>query len=352
VRNGDAARAFAAQGLAFPLGHCASVPLSGYLLGGGFGWNSGQWGIACFSVESIDVVLADGELRRASETENADIFWAARGGGPEFFGVVTAYRLRLQPLPRAITTSVWTYRIDRAPEIEGWMRDAVTRDARNVEFTAVFSSAPPHLADRTRKTASAIATVFADSVFEARAMLARIGASAPAGALEVRENMTTPFEVLYEIIAPFFPVGYRYAVDSFWAPAHADSFLARLAAETMQAPAPRSFSLGVVLPPQSGPLPDGAFSMTGAAFGCAYAIWDDVASDSPNMDWLRQTSDRIAPLSIGAYVGEADLDRPARLQQCYSPTAWAALKALQSVYDPHRMFGAHRSITMPLQSAA
>src|SRR5688572_2859338 len=44
VRNGELASALAAQGLAFPVGHCATVPLSGYLLGGGFGWNSGAWG--------------------------------------------------------------------------------------------------------------------------------------------------------------------------------------------------------------------------------------------------------------------------------------------------------------------
>lgn len=80
VTNGRLAAVLAEYGLAFPTGHCASVPLSGYLLGGGFGWNAGLWGIACHNVDSVEVVLADGSLVTASETENADIFWAARRG--------------------------------------------------------------------------------------------------------------------------------------------------------------------------------------------------------------------------------------------------------------------------------
>jgi FAD/FMN-containing dehydrogenase len=116
VTNRDLARALSEHGLAFPLGHCPSVPLSGDLLGGGFGWNAGTWGVACFSIESLDVVTADAELCRASASENPDIFWAARGTGPAFFGVVTAYRLRLQRLSRAITTSDWFARRRVRPE--------------------------------------------------------------------------------------------------------------------------------------------------------------------------------------------------------------------------------------------
>lgn len=60
VTNGDLAAALEARGLAFPVGHCATVPMSGYLLGGGVGWNSGAWGFGFANVDSVDVVLADG----------------------------------------------------------------------------------------------------------------------------------------------------------------------------------------------------------------------------------------------------------------------------------------------------
>lgn len=50
----------------------------------------------------MDVVLASGELVTASETENSDLFWAARGSGPGFFGLVVRFRLRTRPIPLAM----------------------------------------------------------------------------------------------------------------------------------------------------------------------------------------------------------------------------------------------------------
>jgi len=355
VRNRALAQELATHGLAFPLGHCESVPLSGYLLGGGFGWNSGAWGVACFGIESAEVVMADGEVRQVSETENPDIFWAVRGAGPEFLGVVTAYTLRLQPLPRAITTSVWTYPAEAIGEVDRWIHKTMAVAPRNVEFTLKISNPPPPLAEKADKVVTGIATVFADDQHEARETLARIAVAAPAGALDVQENLPTPFDVLYDIIAQFFPEGHRYSVDTFWAAPGSEGFLARLASETAKAPSPRSFSLGVVLPPASGSnaLPDAAFSMVGPIFACSYAIWDDQAGDEENINWLRGTAGQLAPITIGAYVGEADLNRQGRLPRCFSAEAWNRLKALQAKYDPSGIFRTAQSLaSIPEPTAA
>lgn len=354
ARNGDAARVFGEHGLAFPLGHCASVPLSGYLLGGGFGWNSGQWGVACFNVMSVDVVLADGQVHRASETENPDIFWAVRGGGPEFFGVVVAYRLKLRPLPQAITTSVFTYRIEDAPQVERWMHETMKVVPANVEFSFMASSAPPPLADTASKVATGIATVFADTQDEATTILTKVASLAPAGALDIQQFIPTPFDVLYAIIGQFFPEGHRYAVDTFWSGQNNDGVLAKVGTETAKAPSPRSFSLGVVLPPSAleQPMPDVAFSMAGPVFVASYSIWDDPTADDVNHTWLRDLAKVMAPTTIGAYVGEADLDRPARLAQSYAPDAWAKLQMLQTKYDPKGTFRTAQSLAASLKSAA
>jgi len=336
VTNRMLAEALERKGLAFPAGHCADVPLSGYLLGGGFGWNSGAWGIACFNVESLDVVTADGELRRASAHEHPDIFWAARGAGPEFFGVVVSYRLRLQPLPRAITTSMRTYPLDDIDAVTRWVKAAMASGPANVEFTVALTTAPEPLAGRSPKTASAIATVFANSRAEARATLSRIAAMAPAGALDVHEEMPTPFGVLYDITGGFFPQGRRYAVDSFWT-ADEDLF-AGMARAVAKAPSRETFALGVIGPAHPPALPDAAFSKIAPVFGCAYAIWDDAAADAGNIAWLRELAQDVAPLTLGHYVGEADLELPQRLENCFSAEARARLKALQAQYDPAGTF--------------
>ena len=337
VTNGQFVAALEPHGLAFPAGHCTPVPLSGYLLGGGFGWNFGEWGIACFGVEHVDVVTADGELRRASETENPDIFWAARGGGPEFFGVVVGYRLRLKALPTAIVTSVHTYPLTEIDAVVRWAKSAMAVVPANVEFTVVMSSAPPPLAGQVAKVASGIATVFAKNAAEAEATLARIAALAPAGALDVQQ-MPTPFGVLYDIIMGFFPKGRRYAADAFWAADKSDGLLRGLADAVAKAPSPETFALGVVAPPNMPAPSDAAFSMIGPVFASVYSIWDDPQADAANVGWLRQTSDAVLPSAIGHYVGEADLDRPDRLRGAYAPDAWAKLKALQKRYDPQGIF--------------
>jgi len=59
VTNRFLAKQLAKHGLAYPVGHCPCVPLSGFILSGGLGWNTGEWGISCFSLLSVDVVTAD-----------------------------------------------------------------------------------------------------------------------------------------------------------------------------------------------------------------------------------------------------------------------------------------------------
>lgn len=336
VGNRTLARILTENGFAFPLGHCGTVALSGYLLGGGFGWNSGAWGMAAFSVESVDVVTADGMLRHASESENADIFWAARGAGPAFFGVVTRYRLRLQPLPGAITTSVWTYPLARIAEVERWMTEAMRAGPINIEFTAAMTSAPPPLAG-AGKVVSAIATVFADREIEARDVLAAIAASAPSGALDVQQGMPTPFDTLYDIMAQFFLEDARYAADSFWSDAP-DSLFRGLAEGVAASSSPTSLAIGVVMPPDGPAAPDAALSVSGRAFGAAYAIWTEPSEDERHRAWLRATADAVAPVTLGHYVGEADLDRSGRMAGCFSPAAWDRLGALRQWHDPAGLF--------------
>src|SRR5215472_7594847 len=116
VTSRDFNRRLAAEGLAFPVGHCTTVPMSGFLLNGGIGWNFNAWGPSCLSIEAARVVTADGSLVVASEQENADLLWAVRGAGPGFFGVVTEYTLRLFPAPGAIMTSNYHYPLELAPE--------------------------------------------------------------------------------------------------------------------------------------------------------------------------------------------------------------------------------------------
>ena len=104
-----------AAGLVFPAGQVSSVGVTGYTLGGGVGWIARTVGPACHAVKEATIVLADGSVVTASATENADLFWALRGGGGNF-GVVTSLALDLFPLPQVFGGMAY-YRIEDAPDV-------------------------------------------------------------------------------------------------------------------------------------------------------------------------------------------------------------------------------------------
>lgn len=331
VTNARMAAALERHGLAFPLGHCGSVPMSGYLLGGGVGWNSAEWGFACFSVTAVEVVLADGRMVRASAEENADVFWAARGAGPGFFGVVTAYHLRLHAAATATSTTIRLYPAGMVAAVADWAETVMATAPSSVEFTTKVTPTPegPVLA--------AMATVFAKTDAEACAIHAGLAEGAPE-ALRVIGPMPTPIGALYEATEPSMPAGRRYAVDTVWSEARYGEVLARMVDGIAQAPSEASMALVVLRSNASETPADAAFSCHGRIFGALYAIWEDEDRDTAGIGWLRATIDRVAPLCTGAYVGEADLDRPDRPLPTLSAPAQARLDDLRATYDPGGIF--------------
>ena len=134
VIGSDLNRALKAHGLFFPTGHCMGVGLGGFLLQGGFGWTSRLWGPACANVTAIDVVTAEGELVHADATQNSDLFWAARGAGPGFFGAVTRFYLALRPRPKVMMNSIYHYPISVMDEVYTWAAALRPRLPRMPEY--------------------------------------------------------------------------------------------------------------------------------------------------------------------------------------------------------------------------
>lgn len=120
---GDVAKALAPHNLALSSGDTTTVGVGGLALGGGIGWLVRQYGLALDSLVSAEVVTAAGDILTASDTENAELFWAIRGGGGNF-GVVTSFTFQAHPLT-GVHFGTLTAGLDAlGAVIKGW-RDAM-----------------------------------------------------------------------------------------------------------------------------------------------------------------------------------------------------------------------------------
>jgi FAD/FMN-containing dehydrogenase len=138
---GDLHHATNAFGLATPSGIISTTGVGGITLGGGLGHLTRSFGLAIDNLLEADVVLADGGFVTASESENADLFWALRGGGGNF-GVVTSFVFRLHPLPN-LTAGPMLWPLDRAADVLHWYRDFITGAPDELNGFFAFLTVPP-----------------------------------------------------------------------------------------------------------------------------------------------------------------------------------------------------------------
>jgi hypothetical protein len=118
--TGDVDHATQAFGQAVPFGVISTTGVAGLTLNGGHGYLSRQYGLAVDSLLEADVVLADGSFVTASETENADLLWALRGGGGNF-GVVTSFLFRTHPVSMVYGGPI-VFELADAPAVMKWFR--------------------------------------------------------------------------------------------------------------------------------------------------------------------------------------------------------------------------------------
>ncbi len=105
-----------AHGLATPVGINSTTGIAGLTLGGGFGWLTRKYGMTIDNLVSVDLIMAEGKKLRASENENADLFWAIRGGGGNF-GVVTQFEFQLFPVGPEIVAGLIVFPFNQAKQI-------------------------------------------------------------------------------------------------------------------------------------------------------------------------------------------------------------------------------------------
>src|SRR6266536_1422769 len=140
---GDLDRETQLFGLAVPGGVVSTTGVAGLTLHGGLGHLRRKHGLSIDNLLSVDIVTADGELRRASATENEDLFWAVRGAGSNF-GVVTSFEFQAHPVGPMVMVGAVFYSLDDIQELLPAWRDYMASAPDELSSVALCWSVPPH----------------------------------------------------------------------------------------------------------------------------------------------------------------------------------------------------------------
>jgi hypothetical protein len=332
-------------GLAFPAGVVSHTGAGGLVLGGGTGWLNRLHGLSCDNVEAFTIVTADGATLRASEKENADLFWALRGGGGNF-GVVTEFEVRLHPVESVILGRAlcggerilsllrhWREFMPEAPDDLRWgfsLRIAGHRD-----------NIPERLRGRPVASASA---VWIGSGSEGHRQIRHAMTAEGQEAVCIEEMSFLRLQTLAD---SDFPHGRRYYTKSGYLRSLPDSAIEILIESLATIPSGESEIELAYL--------GGAAARVGAsetAFGDRSAPfivniisnWARSADDQANIEWTRKLFQRVHPaMAPGVYVNFMSGDEEARVEEAYRER-WDRLRAIKTAYDPHNFFCLNHNI--------
>ncbi len=335
-----------AHGLAVPVGINSTTGIAGLTLGGGFGWLSRKHGLTIDNLESAEVVTAAGEVVRASASENADLFWALRGGGGNF-GVVTRFEFRLHPVGPEVLSGLVVYPLAEAKSVLRKYRAFVASSPDALCVWAVLRLAPPlpFLPTEAHGTPIiALALMYAGDPAEGRRLVEPLRTlGTPVGEFIGMQ----PYTAWQKTFDPLLTAGARNYWKSHNFTALPDDLLDTVVRYAGNLPSPQTeiflASLGgATARPAPG---SAAYAHRDALFVMnVHARWEDVADDGRCVAWARSFFDAAAPFATGGvYVNFMTAEEGPRVQAAYGQN-YALLAQVKRKYDPENLFRVNQNI--------
>ena len=333
-------------GLATPTGINSTTGVAGLTLGGGFGWTTRKFGLTIDNLISADVVTADGELVRASETEHPDLFWALRGGGGNF-GIVTSFEFRLHPLGPEVLSGLLVHPLDEAEKLLPEFRRLANEAPDELTTWAVMRKAPP--------------LPFLPAEWHGKEVL--IFAACYSGDMAEGEKATKALRALgkpiADVISPHPFVGWQAAFDPLLTPgarnywkSHdfadlSDGAIGAMLSAVRALPSPEcEVFIAHVGGAMARVSPDAtAWPNRAAHFVMnAHARWRDKADDGACIAWARELSKTAAPFAMGSvYVNFMPEDESDRVETAYGAN-YRRLAEIKRRYDPDNLFRMNQNI--------
>ncbi|HWP60292.1 MAG TPA: FAD-binding oxidoreductase [Candidatus Acidoferrales bacterium] len=328
------------HGLAVTGGVVSSTGIAGLTLGGGLGWLMGRYGLALDNLRSVELVTAEGQVLRASKDENADLFWAVRGGGGNF-GVATSFEYRLHPVGPTITGGLVAHPFERAREVLKFFRDfTASLPDEFIVFAGLI-----HAPDGSGAKLAAMVTCHCGSLASGEAAVQPLKQF---GSPVMDAIGPTPYCQLNGMLEAAYPKG----ALNYWK----SSFLAQLsddAIDTMidcfaRCPTPMGQMLiehfhgavtRIAVEETAFPHRAGGYNLL------VLAEWMEAASTDRCIAWARETYAAMAPFVASSryvnYLGDDETGDP--IAAAYGPN-YRRLQEIKTKYDPSNFFHMNQNI--------
>jgi FAD/FMN-containing dehydrogenase len=315
-------------GLATTAGNVSHTGVGGLTLGGGMGWLARQYGLSCDNVISFEVVTADGQVVRADQAQNPELYWGLRGGGGNF-GIVTEFEFRLHAVgTRALSVELdFPVDEDAAGVLAGW-RDLSATAPREATFAASIVGG-----------IATVGFVWVGDPEVGRQFATQLEGLGQPAAERIVELSYVELQTREDSVE-------GHTLRRYWK-GHYFKELSDAAIDALLLHDP---DVAASLQAYGGAIAEvadeaTAFSQRDAAFEyVAAARWTDPDEDEDRIRSARESAARLAPFASGIYVNVLSDEGVDGMSRAYSAEKLTRLKALKDVYDPDNVFHLNQNI--------
>jgi FAD/FMN-containing dehydrogenase len=342
---GDVDHATHPFGLAAPSGFIASTGVGGLTLGGGIGYLARKYGLTIDNLLGVDMVLADGRFVTANASENADLFWAVRGGGGNF-GVVTSFLFQGRPVSTVYGGPMF-WPLEKSAEVLQFWQDFMLSAPDDINGWFAFVTVPPvapfpeecHL-----KKMCAIVWCYTGALETAEAALAPIRQFAPP---TIDFTGPIPFPALQGMFDALYPAGLQWYWRADFFNGYDDKAIDLHTRYGAQLPTmhstmhiyPINGAAGRVGPQET------AWGQRGVNFAQVIVGVDpDPQHNERMIAWARDYWQALHPHSVGAgYVNMIMDEGEERVKAAYGNN-YTRLAQVKALYDPQNLFHVNQNI--------
>jgi FAD/FMN-containing dehydrogenase len=345
VLLGELDAATQVHGLVVPSGTVSSTGVAGLCLGGGVGYLIRRFGATVDNLLSCKVVTTDGRLLTASERENADLFWALRGGGGNF-AVVTEFEFRAHEVGPEVTAGFIVYSFDQATSVLASLRDCMATAPRELAVIAAMAPCPP--LPPVPPAAWGVPVLMLIVVYTGTQASTCVPALASFGRPVANVVGPAPWVDVNRMLDVIAPYGRRVHTRGGYMSALTDEVISIATAAAAKPPVPTSqapssvqnfWFLGGAISEDFAE-DSVAFSRTGAkVFWECVGQWDGADHDARYLAWVDGVADALGPhMQANGYVNLTTDRGPEWLAGLYgSAEKYQRLVAAKTKWDPQNL---------------